>query len=203
MPAGWRFRRMENGQQPRITRRKTSCSSTTAMKKEVMGTVNVGKVVRLAAGLMFPPWPDSSKLYVMTAGGPCTEGCPGNVVVVDVAKMKMTSAGYKVANGRFRGAGPARRTVSREFRADCFRGVFKQDFAGVCGFWRLQMTSSPGEHDPEIASGWGSSALSTGVVPVPQPRSRYRDDGFRTFGNSVNDGAEVTVVCRPSLRRPD
>ena len=64
-------------------------------KKEVVGTVNVGK------GPSLPVFsPDSSKLYVMTAGGPCTAGCPGNVVVVDVAQMKSTAT-YKVANDAF------------------------------------------------------------------------------------------------------
>ena len=65
------------------------------VKKEVVGTVNVGK------GPSVPIFsPDSNRLYVITAGGPCSEGCPGNVVVVDAALKKVIGR-YKVANDAF------------------------------------------------------------------------------------------------------
>ena len=64
-------------------------------KKEAAGTVHVGK------GPSVPVFsPDSATLYVATAGGPCSEGCPGNVVVVNVAQMKSTAT-YKVGNDAF------------------------------------------------------------------------------------------------------
>jgi DNA-binding beta-propeller fold protein YncE len=64
-------------------------------KKEIAGTVAIGK------GASLPVFsPDSTKLYVMTAGGPCTEGCPGNVVVIDPREAKLT-ARYKVADDAF------------------------------------------------------------------------------------------------------
>jgi DNA-binding beta-propeller fold protein YncE len=64
-------------------------------KKEMAATIKTGK------GASLPVFsPDSSKLYVMTAGGPCSEGCPGNVVVIDVKDAKL-SARYKVADDAF------------------------------------------------------------------------------------------------------
>jgi DNA-binding beta-propeller fold protein YncE len=64
-------------------------------KKELTATVKIGK------GASLPVFsPDSSKLYVMTAGGPCSEACPGNVVVIDVKDAKL-SAKYKVADDAF------------------------------------------------------------------------------------------------------
>lgn len=63
--------------------------------KKVVSTVDIGK------GYALPVFsPDSTKLYVMTGGGPCTEACPGHVVVIDVRQMKVR-ARYKVADDAF------------------------------------------------------------------------------------------------------
>ncbi len=64
-------------------------------KREAAATINVGK------GASLPVFsPDSARLYVMTAGGPCSEGCPGNVVVIDVKNAKLLTH-YKVADDAF------------------------------------------------------------------------------------------------------
>lgn len=64
-------------------------------KQEIAATVNTGK------GASLPIFsPDSTKLYVMTAGGPCSESCPGTVIVID-AKEAKTVARYKVADDAF------------------------------------------------------------------------------------------------------
>jgi DNA-binding beta-propeller fold protein YncE len=64
-------------------------------KKETAGTVQIGK------GPSLPVFsPDSSKLFVMTAGGPCSEACPGSVVVIDPKEAKVT-ARYKVDDDAF------------------------------------------------------------------------------------------------------
>jgi YVTN family beta-propeller protein len=63
--------------------------------REVVATVPVG------VGYNLPIFsPDSKKLFVATGGGPCSQACPGHVVVLDVAEKKVI-ASYPVADDAF------------------------------------------------------------------------------------------------------
>jgi DNA-binding beta-propeller fold protein YncE len=64
-------------------------------------TEQVAANVKTGKGASLPIFsPDSSKLYVMTAGGPCSDSCPGTVVVIDAKEAKVV-ARYKIADDAF------------------------------------------------------------------------------------------------------